>query len=224
MAVVYLTFDDGPVAGTDDVVSVLTKKQVKGTVFLVGGQISSNFARGVLKAAKSSRFVEVANHSTTHADHRYREYYSKPTDVVTGFDAATKTLGITAKPVPARFPGRNTWRVGSLTLTDPTNGKDSAAAADKLAKAGYRIYGWDEEWAMKSGRPVGTAEQVVARIKAKLDAGRTAKKGHVVVLMHDIMFRASKGDRTKLERLVDLLQAAGHSFAFMSAFDGTPGG
>lgn len=176
MAVIYLTFDDGPVAGTDDVVAVLTNKQIKGTVFLVGGQITSKFAREVLTGAHSSQYVQVGNHSTTHADQRYRDYYSKPADVVAGFEEATKTLRITRKPVPARLPGRDTWRVGSLVATDPTNGGDSAAAANQLTAAGYRIYGWDEEWHVIGGRPVETVDQIVALIKGRLAGGRTNRE------------------------------------------------
>ncbi len=224
MAVVYLTFDDGPLGGTDDVIAVLIAKRAKGTLFMVGDHISSEWRRQRLADAHASEFVQVANHSTTHASGDYRGYYGNPRGVVEGFQGATRTLRITRQPVPARLPGRNTWRVGSIVHNDPTNGGDSGAAASQLAAAGYRIYGWDVEWQMSRGRPQGTADQVVQRIDRMAAAGSVKKAGHVVLLTHDVMFRASNHDRGKLERLIDLLRAAGHSFAFISDFDGTSAG
>ena len=224
MAVVYLTFDDGPLGGTDDVIAVLNAKRAKGTLFLVGDHVSSDWRRRQLDAAHSSEYIEVANHSTTHASGDYSGYYGNPRGVLEGFQAATQTLRITQRPVPARLPGRNTWRVGSIVHNDPTNRGDSGGAANLLAGAGYRIYGWDVEWQMSRGRPQGTADSVVQRIDRMAAAGSVKKAGHVVLLTHDVMFRASNHDRGKLERLIDLLRAAGHSFAFISDFDGSAAG
>ena len=224
MAVVYLTFDDGPIGGTDDIVAVLNNKQVKGTVFLVGDRVSTRFGGRVLDAAHSSRYVEIGNHSTTHADGRYATYYGRPADVFAGFEEATRTLRIAQRPVRARLPGRNTWRAGRFIATDPTNGGDSAAAADRLAAAGYRIYGWDDEWHRQNGRPLETVDQSLAMMRRRLVSGKTMKKDHFVLLTHDNMFRSSQGDRPKLERLIDALSNEGHSFAFISEFDGTVGG
>ena len=224
MAVVYLTFDDGPLGGTDDVIAVLNAKRAKGTLFLVGDHVSSDWRRRQLNDAHSSEYIQVANHSTTHASGDYRGYYSNPRGVLQGFQRATETLRITQRPIPARLPGRNTWRVGSIVHNDPTNSRDSGAAADLLAGAGYRVYGWDVEWPMSGGRPEGTADSVVQRIDRMATAGSVKKAGHVVLLAHDVQFRASNHDRGKLERLIDLLQPAGHSFAFISDFDGTAAG
>lgn len=224
MAVVYLTFDDGPLGGTDDVIAVLNAKRAKGTVFLVGDHVSSDWRRTVLNDAHNSEYVQVANHSSTHANHRYAEYYGNPATVVEGFQRATRTLRIERRPVPARLPGRNTWRVGNIVHNDPANRGDSGAAADRLAAAGYRIYGWDVEWQTSDGRPQGTAEQMVQRIDRVAAGGNVKKAGHVVLLTHDVMFRASNHDRSKLERLIDLLRAAGHSFAFITDFDGAAAG
>lgn len=224
MAVIYLTFDDGPLAGTDDVIAVLNAKQAKGTLFMVGAHVSSDWRRHQLDAAHSSRFVQVANHSTTHANRQYSEYYRNPRAVVEGFQQATRTLRIAQRPIRARLPGRNTWRVGNIVQNDPVNSGDSGAAADLLATAGYRIYGWDVEWGMSGGRPTDTADLVVQRIDRVIAAGTVKKAGHVVLLTHDVMFRASNHDRGKLERLIDLLRNAGHSFAFITGFDGTSAG
>jgi peptidoglycan/xylan/chitin deacetylase (PgdA/CDA1 family) len=49
------------------------------------------------------------------------------------------------------------------------------------------------------------------------------KKDHIVLLMHDNMFRSLRGNRPKLERLIEALSNEGHSFAFISGFDRTIG-
>ncbi|NNG04313.1 MAG: polysaccharide deacetylase family protein [Inquilinus sp.] len=224
MATIYLTFDDGPLAGTDDVIAVLQAKRAKGTLFMVGDHVMPGFRGDLLTAAHAGPYTSVANHSSTHGNRRYSEYYRNPTTVVAGFRRTTETLGISERPVRARLPGRNTWRVGNIVATDPTNGGDSGPAANGLAGDGYRVYGWDLEWPMERGRPAASADQIAARVRTSLSAGRTKKPGHLVLLAHDIMFRASNQDRQKLERLIDLLRGDGHDFAFISGFDGAAAG
>jgi len=41
---VYLTFDDGPLGGTDDVIATLNEMKVRGTLFMVGNcQVPCNY-------------------------------------------------------------------------------------------------------------------------------------------------------------------------------------
>lgn len=211
---IYLTFDDGPLAGTDDVVAVLTEKEVKGTLFLVGGHVVGQRRTSLLNVARSTAYVEIANHSQTHANGRYAEYYADPSAVVAGFKEASEVLGLTGPGIPARLPGRNTWRVGSISANDLASG----AAADLLAAEGYVIYGWDVEWRMRQGSPAQTPEEVHNEITTALESGRTRKANKVIVLAHDVMFRASRGNRTKLATLIDLLKGDGHTFEFVSEY------
>lgn len=63
---VYLTFDDGPVAGvTDYVLSELTKREMKATFFMVGANVqkSPSLAREVFSEGN-----EVGNHTFHHLD------------------------------------------------------------------------------------------------------------------------------------------------------------
>ncbi|KAA5606606.1 polysaccharide deacetylase family protein [Roseospira marina] len=233
MATVFLTFDDGPLAGTDDVIAVLNAEQVKGTLFMVGDHVSSAWRRGVLTAAHSSPFVQVANHSSTHAGGRYQAYYGgSAQDVLSGFNRATTTLRISSRPVDARLPGRNTWRAGAIVRTDPANGADSGAAATLLARNGYRVFGWDVEWRRTSGSASGDAghpdqraDNLVRQIAASLGrTGGTMKPDKCIVLMHDTMFRASRSegggvsDRQQLVQFVQALKRAGHQFDIMSNY------
>ena len=233
MATVYLTFDDGPLGGTDDVVAVVTAEQVKSTLFMVGDHVSSAWRRGVLDDAHSSRFIQVANHSSTHAGGRYRDYYAAdPRTVLEGFNRATTTLRITGQPIDARLPGRNTWRAGSIRRTDPANGNDSARAANLLASHGYRLFGWDVEWRSTgrnapegAGHPDQRVSDVVRAIQSSLGrSGGTQTANKCIVLMHDPMFRASRSegggvtDRQQLVQLIQALKQAGFDFDFMSNY------
>jgi peptidoglycan/xylan/chitin deacetylase (PgdA/CDA1 family) len=213
MAQVYLTFDDGPLFGTDDVIAVLGETGARGTLFMVADHVRSPWQRRVLRDAQASAFVQVANHSKTHANNRYREYYRKdPSEILANYRLANGAFGLDRPPFDARLPGRNTWRVDGIERTSLASGP----AANILARHGFRVYGWDVEWPHNRGIPVGTPEQVAARIDAM--AGRAARPGKVIVLMHDVQFRQSTGQRGKLLRLIRILQEAGHSLEFISDY------
>ncbi|WP_299439140.1 polysaccharide deacetylase family protein [uncultured Rhodospira sp.] len=213
-------------------IAVLNAEQVKGTLFMVGEHVSSDWRRGVLQDAHSSGFVQVANHSYTHAGGNHTGYYKDAEAVLKGFKKATKTLGITGTPIDARLPGRNTWRAGTIVRTDPTNGSDSGAAANRLAQNGYRIFGWDVEWrrtgasaAEGAGHPDQRASDLVRQIASSLGrAGGTQKPDKCIVLMHDTMFRASKSemegitDRQQLLQFVQALKRNKYKFDFMSNY------
>jgi peptidoglycan/xylan/chitin deacetylase (PgdA/CDA1 family) len=214
MATVFLTFDDGPLAGSDDVVSVLNTEQVKGTLFMVGVHVQGSFRQGVLETAKKSPFVEIGNHSNTHANNQYQLYYQSPNSVLQGFRQANNVLGLSGQRIPARLPGRNTWRVGNIISTDSGSGP----AADLLARNGFSIYGWDVEWPMSGGKPATAPADVVANIERALSNMATKKPDKVVVLMHDVMFRASTEGREQLVQIIKELKKAKHTFSFISDF------
>ena len=78
MANVFLTFDDGPLGGTDDVLAVLRRRKVDGTLFMVSNHLNTDWRRRRLKEAQDSVYAEVANHSKTHANNQYKKYYADP--------------------------------------------------------------------------------------------------------------------------------------------------
>lgn len=215
MATVYLTFDDGPLAGTDDVLDVLAAKGLKATLFMVGEHVRSAFTRRQLERAHDSGLVQVANHSQTHAHNHYSAFYADPAGVRADLERANTTLGIAGgAPFHARLPGRNTFRAGTIRKTDG----DSGAAADLLAEDGFHLYGWDVEWPMRNGHVARAPAAVLDSVKAALDGGITRRPGHAVLLMHDVMFRASTGGRPELERFCDLLRGSGLETATMASY------
>src|SRR5687768_7761759 len=139
---IYLTFDDGPNKGTRNVLNIVQQEKVPVTFFLVGEHVfASTSQRATFDSLKASQSIELCNHSHTHAHSRYSKFYADPDSVVRDFERCNDSLEFDNNIV--RTPGRNIWRVDTLTYTDL---KKSAAAADSLQNAGFVIVGWDLEW------------------------------------------------------------------------------
>lgn len=218
MPTVYLTFDDGPLSGTDDVISVLDSKQVPGTFFMVGDHVNTTWRKDQLKAVHSSKFAEAGNHSSSHAHNAFKQFYSNPQGVLNDFLKAKATLHLTGDPyIPARFPGRNTWRLENLCSIDDDNSYDSSAAAEMLYRADFRIYGWDVEWKRDQGM-IESVLWVYTKIKLSINLQRSKGFNELVLLTHDEMFRSTAGGRAKLVQLIDMLQNDGCTFDFVSNF------
>lgn len=80
---IYLTFDDGIQAGTEEVLQILTEKGIKGTFFLTGIHLyyfieksrDRKKALNVLKDIYENHVI--GNHSYSHANDFYENFYSK---------------------------------------------------------------------------------------------------------------------------------------------------
>lgn len=223
---VYLTFDDGPLAGTDDCVAVLKDEHIVGTFFMVGAHISGQFAKNQIKAVKDNGFLQ-ANHSNNHwADRSNYEPNGKTSaEWLADFSQCDQAIaGVRGDPAATRYdhvrlPGKNCWRVDGVAVDDG----NSKRVADHLHTNGYTIYGWDVEWeytgtAMASD-PKGTPAEASARIANALVQGVTKKSGKIVVLMHDHQFRTSRGNKTKLGELIKLLRQKISNVEFKSIAD-----
>ena len=140
--VIYLTFDDGPNRGTENLLKILHKRNVSATAFLVGEHANGSVKQKEdLDILRKDNLIELANHSQTHAHNKYSDFYKNPVAVVEDFDRAKESLNL--KNTIARTPGRNIWRLNNITSTDI---KSSNEAANSLQKAGYKVIGWDLEW------------------------------------------------------------------------------
>lgn len=78
---IYLTFDDGIEAGTEDVVDLLDKKGVRGTFFLIGKQIESAYKRDKSLCLRVLNKIynnhAIGNHSYSHANEFYSSFYTQ---------------------------------------------------------------------------------------------------------------------------------------------------
>jgi peptidoglycan/xylan/chitin deacetylase (PgdA/CDA1 family) len=200
---IYLTFDDGPLNGSENIDSVILAERLKISVFLVGEHAEKSKLLGnYYKMYEQNPFVETYNHSYTHANDKYALFYSNPANVVTDIQKNEQLLNLRYKIV--RLPGRNMWRIGDRKKDDGISG---SAAADSLAKKGYKLYGWDIEWQhhAKGGTPVQSVDEMVKEIESRLESGNTFTKDHIVILIHDEMFQ-KKWEESQLKQLIDRMR------------------
>jgi len=207
---VYLTFDDGPLNGTQAIIEVLDKEQLPATMFMVGHNMELNtITRTNFDLASKDKLLEIGNHSYSHANNHYKEYYDNPKAVVQDFDKNQQLLKFSDKD--GRMPGRNTWRVAGRKKDDAAS--NGSEAADLLQKAGYSLFGWDLEWQHQSnGTPIQTVQQMFLEIERTIaDPNKCFTPYHFVLLSHDEMFRKT-WEESELKQLVELLKSKGYKF------------
>lgn len=179
---IYLTFDDGPNKGTENLLKIINKYQIPVTSFIVGKHAYDSKTQAKnLKELENHELVELANHSYSHAENKYSEFYKNPEKVVHDFDRAKDSIKFKNKY--ARTPGRNIWRTSDINNTDI---KSSKTAADELQKAGYVLVGWDLEWKQDNTmRLKGSHQQMAKRVDSIFfnDLEKTSR--HLVFLTHD---------------------------------------
>jgi peptidoglycan/xylan/chitin deacetylase (PgdA/CDA1 family) len=200
--VIYLTFDDGPNRGTENLLKILHKRNVCATAFLVGKHAyGSKKQKDDLDLLRKDQLVELANHSFSHAHNKYTDFYKNPIGVVQDFDIAKDSLKLFDKI--ARTPGRNIWRLNNITVTDL---KSSTEAANSLKKAGYKVIGWDLEWKPTNKMALkGNHEAMLKRVDSIFfnDLEKTSR--HLVFLTHD-QYLTDTDSVNELDLFIEKLQ------------------
>jgi peptidoglycan/xylan/chitin deacetylase (PgdA/CDA1 family) len=200
---IYLTFDDGPLLGSENIDSVTLAERLKINVFLIGEHVEkSKLLYNYYQLYEENPFIDSYNHSFTHANNKYELFYSNPQNVLADIAKNESYLQLHYKIV--RLPGRNIWRIGGRKRDDGVSG---SAAADLLEKNGYKLYGWDLEWRhdSKTAKPIQSVDEMVKEIEYSLDANTSFTPGHVVILLHDEMFQ-KKWEESELKQLIDNLR------------------
>lgn len=207
--VIYLTFDDGPNQGTENLLKILDKRNVCATAFLVGRHAyGSTKQKNDFKLLKDNPLIELANHSFTHAHNKYSDFYKTADAVVRDFDIAKDSLKLHDKI--ARTPGRNIWRLNNINVTDI---KSSTAAADGLKRAGYKVIGWDLEWRPTHKMTLkGSHEAMLKKVDSIFlnDLEKTSR--HLVFLTHDQYLRDTDSIN-ELDLFIEKLQKS-NKFVF----------
>ena len=207
--VIYLTFDDGPNQGTENLLKILDKRNVCATAFLVGKHAyGSTKQKNDFKLLKDSPLIELANHSFTHAHNKYTDFYKSADAVVQDFNIAKDSLKLHDKI--ARTPGRNIWRLNNINVTDI---KSSTAAADGLKRAGYKVIGWDLEWRPTHKMTLkGSHEAMLKKVDSIFlnDLEKTSR--HLVFLTHDQYLRDTDSIN-ELDLFIEKLQKS-NKFVF----------
>lgn len=183
---IYLTFDDGIFPESRYIDSLTIHDSVPLTVFLIGRKVLLNdTTKQVYASFLQNDLIEIANHSYSHANGKYRKYYSKPAAVIEDVNRNRDSLNIPA--LIARLPGRNAWRLASGSRTDLA---DAIPVADSLYARGYELFGWDCEWSYDStAARFNTADEMINTIR---HCHSSFTPGHIVILCHDPMLQDPK--------------------------------
>ncbi len=227
---VYLTFDDGPLYGTDDIIRLLGEEEVEGTFFMVGVHITQ-WGIPYVKAAYSD--FEIGNHSYSHpwkADD-VNAFYTGPPEVVLQDlrDNDVKLSNILELSSPQQFvisrlPTKNIWRLPEIIRNDGSGQE----AAELLRTNMYALYGWDFtkdkegkiislEWKHQGYVPEQSPQEMVERVERAFNYN-PAKPDKVIVLMHDPMFRASDGHDILLKEFIQLLKERNYQLGAVSDY------
>ncbi len=212
--VVYFTMDDGPLQPSDVLRQIAEEKQVKISEFAVGIHALSNKAfMGHLNAMKRSPYMEVCNHSYSHAYNQYSHFYSNPQKAADDIIGNQTKLDISLKIV--RMPGRDIWSTASTKRGWKQSG---GKTAEILTNEGYKIYGWDCEWEhYGSTLPKMTPDRFVAMVDDLFKRNVMVTPNHLVILGHDEMLIKEKG-RQDFRQIVEMLKARGYIFEFISNY------
>ncbi len=214
---IYLTFDDGPNRGTENVLNAINKEQLPITMFLIGQHVyGSEKQKEMLDSIRSNRLIEIANHSYTHAHNHFQKFYNTPINTIFDFQRCADSLQLAAKII--RTPGRNIWRLGNINSTDE---KHCIAAADSLAGYGYKVVGWDVEWRFNNKlRLEKTSDQLVSQIETMFSKDQMKIPRHLVLLMHDQVFTDSANAAELTTFLTKLKSSGNYRFEMISKYPG----
>lgn len=125
---IYLSFDDGPTRGSRNVNALTISDSININVFVIGRFVfKSDSSRELFELYQNNPFIEIGNHSFTHADGHYRLYYKNADKVKNEFLMNQDTLQL--DPKIARLPGRNCWTINGKRRLDLEDGR---AVSDSL--------------------------------------------------------------------------------------------
>lgn len=213
--VLYLSFDDGPTAGSWNLNNISMSDSIHIDVFLIGKFVyKTDSNRRLFQLYQQNEFVEIGNHSYTHANNRYHDYYQRPDEVERDFLMNYDTLALRNRI--ARLPGRNCWQINGRSRSDLDDGR---VAANTLAALGYRVFGWDIEWRYgAAGRLVETSAEMFDKVRNLVSKKKSFTSGHIVILCHDPML-ADPYNELELRSFIQKIKSSGnYRFEFLSNY------
>jgi ribosome-interacting GTPase 1 len=214
---IYLSFDDGPNAGTEKVRRILKDEKVAATLFIIGEHINGSKAqKAIYDSLLLSEEIELANHSFTHAHNAYSKFYNNTDSVVMDFKKCADSFRL--KNNIARTPGRNIWRTANINCTDINT---SIAAADSLYQNGFKLVGWDLEWHFTNDQHLVQSDSLlIQQIEETFKKEQSKTKHTLVLLAHDRSF-LSAGDSGSLHQFIKKMKASNkYDFETLSKYPG----
>lgn len=212
---IYLTIDDAPLKGCEYIDSIVSAEKIKTNIFMVGNGIDgSQRFKKYYEAMAENNYIEIYNHSYSHANNRYAKYYKTPETVLEDFEKNQNDFNISHKI--ARLPGRNLWHIGDKKKNYKQSG---ATSAELLAENGYKVFGWDVEWMYdaKDYSPKQTIDELIEEIEKLNNSSGTFAKNQVVLLTHVQMF-SKKNEKNDLGELITKLKEKEYEFEYLSAY------
>lgn len=209
--VVYLTFDDGPYSvGTDKVLEILAKHEIKATFFLVG-LFASYYPERVRNIYDAGHIIGC--HTYTHD---YEKIYDKADSLLAEVDKwealMKKILDVDLPAKLFRFAGgtKNVY-LGEPVLSD---------ILEQLYYRGYKTFDWNitNNDSIVTRRPEEQSEDEYLKeafmktFKAREPVGTMPK----IVLMHDV----KKCTADMLEWAIEYLVERGYTFDTLDHLDG----
>ncbi len=190
----YLTFDDGPNANTDKVLSILKQNDIKATFFVVG-YLSTDKIKNVYNDGHA-----IGLHTYSHdLDKLYASTGAFMSDLAAISDVVYNKTGIRSNLT--RFPGGSGTAVTSKRL-----GPDGFETVKQtLKEQGYTYFDWNID---SGDTHKGTSKDYIVnqvRKGIKTDSGY---KSEVCVLLHDIKDVTVKA----LPEVIQVLKDAGYTF------------
>lgn len=192
--VVYLTFDDGPSAHTQEVLGILDSYGIKATFFVTG--INPDYLDMIGECYRRGHTIGM--HTYTHD---YAQVYASLDAYWDDLNRISEVVRDQIGYVPCfvRFPGGSSNTVSA----DYTLGIMSELSQE-LPANGYQYYDWD---ASCGDGAEHTADELVAATKEDTSYGYTT----IVFLMHDGADKATTVEA--LPRIIEYFQEEGYSFA-----------
>lgn len=214
---IYLTFDDGPNKGTRKVMHIAEQEEMPITMFIIGSQVyGSREQTATYDSLLKSNFVEIADHSYSHAHNAYAKFYTRPDSVINDFIRCEDSLHLSKKII--RTPGRNIWRTNSIISTDL---KNSEAAADSLRLNGFTVVGWDLEWSFDNTLNVTTTgDELLQQVDSVFSKRSTKTPDHLVLLAHDQVYADAEDSARLHDFMLKLKNSNEYNFEVISNYPG----
>lgn len=215
--IIYLTFDDGPISYTSEILDVLEEQNIPATMFFIGYQVEN--LKSTYERAKNIQNIQIANHTYSHANGKYRKFYKDSFGVLEDVKKAEFLLNQDKSDdlLALRLAGRNVFRLQNISKNDFSINKTQRdienISYDKLFEENFLIYGWDIEWEHEqSGRPIQEPLEMIDRIEYIYKKQSLVKKNKVILLMHDIMFGKQFNGKENLTTLIKELKRLNWKF------------
>lgn len=200
--VIYLTFDDGPGAYTNQILDILKKYDIKATFFVTNGGADEDILR------EYNEGHTVGLHTATHNYDIYKSVATYFDDLNKVQERVTRITGVRAKYI--RFPGGS-----SNTISRSRCKGIMTTLASKVEEEGYHYYDWnslvEDAGACASRKVTDKNACVLKYFKNTISYNKIN-----VVLLHDIKSYTANS----LENMI--LYAKNQGYIFKAIDDNAP--